>query len=623
VQRDIVELIDTLVKMAGSSSSYETLSTELDEIKKTISKKENELQDLKESMVDDKYFDASGEVVDRNIEISLTKKIKRFNKMVEETKEEMAFASGEENRLHADIKCLKSELDSSSNYIDVIEERISNTTSEEVKENYRELLTIERNNYATIELKLSAAEQEYEKIEKQLECLSKALEELNDTINKEKEKLAETKANLANPKTYMDEALKKSDEEKLTKLVEEIDELDKKRLNILTDPALIANDVKELVANNDTTNSLTKLKELITLVKSKPYMDEANKKSLEATLANLEAELSELNAAIENKKYNGQDSDLIEERINYLRNIIELAKINIDQIRENITIIDTQRVSFIKSKIANAEAQAKEIEKSVEEYHALMSTSDKKTEKVKANLKSAYDKKVKELETVRTIINAYKEDLRALIKEVFDSENIEIKAINEKIKVHEEEIANLNKLMVLSTKTKDVIAEEKDKAKVKELTEEIKTLKFRLSFDKNPDEIFDDIEMILGSIGYVENKRPNRFRGERYTFEKITPEVKEEVVEAPQVVDEAPVVETQEVAPVIEEAKQDELPVFEDYQEIAKSSNRLKVVEIIPIDNKSEAPKEVEKESDFMVNDFEDTGYISFEDAYNTSNGGN
>lgn len=627
MQRDIIELIDTLVKMAGSTSSFETLTAELDEIKKLISKKEIDLQDLKESMIDDKYFDASGEVVDRNIEISLNKKIKRLTKMAEEIKDEMQGATTTESTLHDSIKDLKGELDSSSKYIDVIEERIDNTASNEIRENYQELLTIERNNYSTIELKLNDQKEEYDKVEKQIEALSVALNELNDTILKEKEKLAETKASLANPKTYIDEDLKKSDEENLTKLVEEIDELDKKRLSILTDPALIANDVKELVANNDTTESLSKLKELITLVKSKPYMDETNRGTLEETLANLEKELSELKVQVEGKKYNGQDSDLLEERINYLKNIIELAKINIDQIRENITIIDTQRVSFIKGKITAAEAQAKVIEKTIEEYHVLLNSEEERSEKSKTAIKSTYEKKVKELATVREIINAYKEDLRALIKEAFDAENIEIKSIVDKIAEHEEEIARLNKLLVLSSKTKDVIAEEKDKTKIKDLTEEIKNIKFCLSFDKTPDEIYDDIEMILGSIGYVENTRTNKYRNEKYTFEKVIPEVKEEPVEIkvedplPEPVIEQQLEPISEVEPVIED-HEEELPIFEEFKEDEKENKHLRVVEIIPLDNKEEI-KEEEDDSDFTTNSFEDTGYISFDDAVSASTGGN
>lgn len=607
MQADIIELIDTLVRMTGSTTNVETLQNELDEIKKLITNKEIDLQDLKESMVDDKYYDASGEVVDRNIEISLTKKIKRLKKMADEIKEELETAKNDELALHDEVKKLKEELDASSKYIEVIEERIHTTNSAEIKENYQELLTIERNNYATIEVKLSEKLAEYSRVQKEIECLAVALSEMEENIAKETDKLEETKKNLANPKTYSDEALRKADEEKLSKLIEEIDELDKRRLNILTDPVMIANDVKELVANDDKSNSLLKLKELITLVKSIPYMDESDVGKLNGKLASLEKELKELTKAVENKKYNGQDNSLIEERINYLKNIIELAKINIDQIRENITIIDTQRVAFIKNKITNAEDAAREIEKSIAEYHALMNNDDKKSEKVSSSLKAAYNKKVKELENVHNIVNAYKDDLRALIKEAFDAENVEITEITKTIKLHEAEITKLTKLMVLNSKTKDVIAEEKDKAKIKELNDEIKNINFRLTFDKSPDEIYDDIEMILGSIGFVENKSRN-LRSERFTFEKIE--------EPKEIIKEEPILETTKAVDTPQEVLPDFVAPNENNQ-----STRLKVVEIIPLDSNGEQPKEKEQD-DYMINDFEDNDYMKFEDAIAKANNG-
>ena len=256
---------------------------------------------------------------------------------------------------------------------------------------------------------------------------------------------------------------------------------------------------------------------------------------------------------------------------------------------------------------------------------------EKRNEKATSNLVSSYNKKVKELENVETIVSAYKNDLRELIQEAFDMENVEIAEIYATIKVHEEEITKLNKLMVLNSKTKDIIEIEKDKSKVKNLKDEIKDIKFRISFDKSPDEIYDEIEMILGSIGYVDNVR--KTRSEKFTFEKIEnpifklQESKEEIASQP-IITENPVIKEIQTfeefkLPVKEEAlepktktaevKEEELPVFEGPIREVKST-RLRVVEIIPIDSNEEQHKEEEQE-DFMINDFEDTGYIGFEDA--------
>ena len=115
--------------------------------------------------------------------------------------------------------------------------------------------------------------------------------------------------------------------------------------------------------------------------------------------------------------------------------------------------------------------------------------------------------------------------------------------------------------------------------------------------------------MTLGSIGYVENKRPTHTQ--RYTFEKVVPKEEPLVFNNPV---------SEETLPM-EEAKEEELPIFEEYRNITEHSNRYKVVEIIPLDTHEE-PKE-SAETDFMVNDFNDNDYIGFEDAFNASNGGN
>ena len=76
MHNDIIAKIDALVKMSDSNANVGTLKVELREVECSIKEKQLELKELKSSMTDDKYFDASGEIVDKNIEISLTKKIK-------------------------------------------------------------------------------------------------------------------------------------------------------------------------------------------------------------------------------------------------------------------------------------------------------------------------------------------------------------------------------------------------------------------------------------------------------------------------------------------------------------------------------------------------------------------
>ena len=57
------------------------------------------------------------------------------------------------------------------------------------------------------------------------------------------------------------------------------------------------------------------------------------------------------------------------------------------------------------------------------EYNDLINIGNKRSDKSKSTLKSAYNKKLKELDTVKGIINAYKEDLRALIRKIKNYNN--------------------------------------------------------------------------------------------------------------------------------------------------------------------------------------------------------
>ena len=52
--------------------------------------------------------------------------------------------------------------------------------------------------------------------------------------------------------------------------------------------------------------------------------------------------------------------------------------------------------------------------------------------------------------------------------------------------------------------TKDFIAEEEDKEKLKSINEEIRQIKNRQKFTKTPDEIYDQIEMLFANAGLKE-----------------------------------------------------------------------------------------------------------------------
>ena len=125
MQNDIITKIDLLVKMSESSSNGSTLKVELRELDCAIKEKKLDLKELKSSISDDKYFDASGEIVDKNIEISLTKKIKMLNKSFADLEEQVKEVSKEEEKMFNQLEFINSTIADYEKFIEVLKFKIS------------------------------------------------------------------------------------------------------------------------------------------------------------------------------------------------------------------------------------------------------------------------------------------------------------------------------------------------------------------------------------------------------------------------------------------------------------------------------------------------------------------
>ena len=83
---EVFSNIDTLINMADSELSIDEVNAELISLNRQIRNKQNEIEDLESLMTDSRYFNASNELVDKNIEISLKNKISRLNRKIKEVK---------------------------------------------------------------------------------------------------------------------------------------------------------------------------------------------------------------------------------------------------------------------------------------------------------------------------------------------------------------------------------------------------------------------------------------------------------------------------------------------------------------------------------------------------------
>ena len=266
MQSNIFELIDLLVKMSSSKSNIDELKADLDDTLNSISTTEDKLKQLEADMTDDKYFDASSEIVDRNIKISLVKKIQKLNKIKSDLERELDQVKEDERNIHSKIEENKKEIDEANNYNAII------STSTNNNESFTNMLASENERISDLLSKKEELDSSYSKIQKKVEYLSNSLLEANEKIEKENERLNEIDHNLSNIKAYIDFDAKEDDEKEYLSVKNDLELLINHRDQITNDPVFIASLIKEHIANDDKDNVEKEFNHLIEIVKEIHYM---------------------------------------------------------------------------------------------------------------------------------------------------------------------------------------------------------------------------------------------------------------------------------------------------------------------------------------------------------------
>ena len=489
---DIFNNIDLLIEMAGSTLNTLDIEGELRDINKEIQDKKGQIEDLKGMMNDTRYFNASSELVDKNIEVSLKSKISRLNRKIKDIQLKLNDVKKEEAKTHDDVIALKDRIEKNKEYISLLESKSGKLDSA-----YQSIVEQENMAMESLEQELAKKEKRYQEVLRELEVHEQALKELSDKKNSDSARLREIEDNLGNPNAYIDEDLKSHDEERLNSLNESLVSLQKRRLEYLTDPNMIGMDAKELIANNDFTEALKKIKELVTIVKAKPFMDITNKQILDEELEKKEAERTELANYIDSKNYAGMSSNVAQKRIEYLNKELEKEKALILQYQEENKKIEQEIGADLSPLIGGLEEEIRNISSEIEDYQTLLQDNTK-SRKTKTNLENAILKKEKEKDAMNDILDNYKKDLLFKIKSSNRLEKL-LERYNQDITQKTEEIEELNHMALFDGASKDYIEEEQDKEKLKKINDEIKQIKNCRKYDRTPDEIYDQIEMLLAN----------------------------------------------------------------------------------------------------------------------------
>ena len=511
MQNDILTKIDTLIQMCDCQSDISTLQIQFSELEKTILKKENKLKLLKDSIIEDKYYDESAEIVDKNIEISLNKKIKNLKKSLIDIENQLSDELAKENELNLKLEQLKKEIEEKENFLDILDEKIEMLSNDE-KENFENLKIETNEKLEKAKKQYNSKKKCYDKIQGKLEVLSFSKSEFERKIEDESSKLIDVKANLLNKRNYINNDLKAEDDQKISDLSKEISTLKKEKLELEDNPLMIAEKAKEYLNDEDYTGTLKEIEKLKNIILKQAYMDVEGlnaSENLNIELENAKAKRDEFASMINSKNYESVDTTLIKDRLSYIKEIKENCIKSIDEIKEKIKNIDNIELDDLCKRINYCENEAETLKKKIDEFKNGINDEELSSSK-KVSLQTSLIKKEEELENIQKLMSSYRKDRISLIITSFNLEKNEISKLEQRVEQINKEIKKLNKLVSSTNKSKDTIAIENDKNYLKELNENIKAIKKRQSFDKSPNEIYKEIELLLGkNINSIDNNNTN------------------------------------------------------------------------------------------------------------------
>ena len=346
---------------------------------------------------------------------------------------------------------------------------------------------------------------------------------------------------------------------------------------------------------------------------------------LDELLATKTRKRDEFASSIEDKKYLGQNVKAIEIRTKYLKQSLTKLEKEQKELLEKIKSIDTKEIPDLIMMIENIKECRDNLDASLKDYKKVLNTNqDYKTPKKEAMLKSAFKKKSEELHVVENILSSFETNLQNLViyskklgeQELskYDSECVNIK----------NELHILEKAKMLKDGDTEILAIEKDKDTLKELCEDVEAVTHRKKYKQLPNEIYDEIEMLLNDNQPSQLVSASNVNLEDYRIEDVKTEELSEIHEEKNVEEPKNIIEPITVTS-IEDIEDHETVKFPPRVSKDEKKDLLKVVSIESLEEPKpkEEPKKEENFAnldDFMINDFNANEYISFNDLLDGDN---
>ena len=529
-REDFFKDLDILVKIANPKvTNLDSLTVSLDELNEKQNNLKAERKDLKSEMTDDRYYDATSEIVDRNNVVNLKKKISKLNNKIKDYEKELTSLIKTEEQTHIKLIGLEASISEDTIFLESLNSRVEDikNKADGNAADYEDTIKLTKDNLDNSKEAYDSLNKEYEIIVKNLETVTDEKTKLDTELAKTKEELSKINEALKTREKYMNRDLKESDDERLAALDEKIKELDEKKLDIINNPVFIRNEIKEYLDNDDIVSAMNKTKELIALIESMPYMDISDNHKLKELKSSLEQEKIDFVNFINKKNYDEINLDFIQARIVYLNTLINNYNEEIDFTCKKIRKVD-DNIKVVVENLKNAIKEVEIIETDITLYENILIDDENMNSARKHAIETILTKKEQELNVLNRIISSYRLEQAKVIKDIKEVDNNTIATLKDKISACENEKEELNKIInELKTKNHDILAEESDKEILSQFEERLQTLDNRLNVTDSINSIKENIDKFFDGQAVInEESDTTPVTFEAFSDKKEEPEIK-------------------------------------------------------------------------------------------------
>ena len=229
----IIELLNVFSKMSGESESATKLNDELNKINELIPKLNDKLNNIKATINDDKYFDASSEIIDRNLELSLKKKLGILRDELKKLEDKNNASAVKSSEKEFKYKELHENMEACQRFINLLNAYKEDKNLDKDDEVFETLIHVENARYEALVDELNKSLAEKEENNTDAAELNEQIAKLKERITNEEDRLKEVTANLSDKKAYIDERAKEEDLNKVKEVEKEIIDAKIRRNQIL------------------------------------------------------------------------------------------------------------------------------------------------------------------------------------------------------------------------------------------------------------------------------------------------------------------------------------------------------------------------------------------------------